>query len=271
MNYDLLNHQIEFLIYYLVYKKGEELYEFPFTRIDTIRPKNFSKSTTEHLYAFNLATDQYETVPWRNIIYNSVKQISTDVLKKGRAGTLTQDEIDIYINENLSLIKINKERATTAREIEKQYIENLDYTSLKEHNNVFYKITGFTNKADLTNKILDRAFHEYFIYTGTKTKQQALLNRIFAGIDINDLALLRAKWYDLIQIYKKKAIRQLQAELKDAKEENNTEDVEEINIILNIVHEIDKDVKNDLNSIDSYTNLVRYWPPILLPAPRFVE
>ena len=271
MNFELIKHQIEYLIYFLVYEKNGSLYKHPFTRIDTLRPQCFRKSTDSDLYAYNLVTDQYELIPWKSIKSNMVMLFSTDIIRKGMAGILEQSEIDTYIKENLDFIKSEKELASTAMQIERQYIESLDYTSLKEHNNVFYKIVDFENRDDLFKKILDRAFSDYFIHAGLLSKQEILLQRIFTDIDVTNLPALKTKWYELIQIYKKKAIRQLQAELEEAEKEKNNEDVEEINIILNIVNDTDQSILTDLESIDSYKSLVQYWPPILLPAPRFVE
>jgi len=83
-----------------------------------------------------------------------------------------------------------------------------------------------------------------------------------------DMNYCRAHWLQLIRLYRNSALRQLDIEFTMALEQSDSEAVEEIGLIKNLLRDLPKNI--DMLQYDTYESLVTFWPTILLPAPDFV-
>ena len=68
-----------------------------------------------------------------------------------------------------------------------------------------------------------------------------------------------------MEIKKQKALGMLEEEKLSAKEDGDTLAVEEIESLCELINDIDYSV---LEEAQSETEILNYWPPLLLPAPK---
>ena len=84
-----------------------------------------------------------------------------------------------------------------------------------------------------------------------------------------DMAACKDRWLNIIRIYRDDALAMLDGEEAEAKSENDSEALEEIEIIKQMLRDLPGDV--DLSSYSTLEDLITYWPPLLLPAPIIEE
>ena len=76
---------------------------------------------------------------------------------------------------------------------------------------------------------------------------------------------IKSQWKKCMEIKKQKALGMLEEEKLSAKEDGDTLAVEEIESLCELINDIDYSV---LEEAQSETEILNYWPPLLLPAPK---
>ena len=78
---------------------------------------------------------------------------------------------------------------------------------------------------------------------------------------------VKKKWIEIIHEHRDKAIKVLDNELQIANDENDTEAIDEIKLVKELMKDSVNDV--DLSQLTTVKDVLLYWPPLLLPAPDF--
>lgn len=89
--------------------------------------------------------------------------------------------------------------------------------------------------------------------------------------DLMSVEDLKHKWNLLILDHKNHACNMLEQERRECYAKNETDDVQEIDVILSLLGGIDKEVESELISLNTKNEILNYWPPLLLPAPAYVQ
>jgi len=268
--FEKCKEQLEVLIIYVRVKRNGIVYEYPYTRVESLIPvyRNITQSEDE-IIAYNFLTNCYDTITREryngtHYKYNDEGVILCRFLKQYDETTLKP-----FITANLAYIETLKLAIQRQIDIESQYINQIDDICLREHAELFYSING-EERNILVAKITEQITHDECIPHLDCNPKNISLNRALGNIDINNLDEVKGRWTQIIGIYKNKALRQLEAEKADAVRDNNTEDIEEVNIIINIINTADTQIQEDLSNRTTFAEVISYWPPLLLPAPRFV-
>ncbi len=85
--------------------------------------------------------------------------------------------------------------------------------------------------------------------------------------DINDL---KTKWKALINEHKNKAVDILTAEKTECQNNGNTDDVDEIDVILTLLNDLTTEIDEEMAELTDRDSVFKYWPPLLLPAPSYL-
>ena len=85
-----------------------------------------------------------------------------------------------------------------------------------------------------------------------------------------DIADLKTKWTALITEHKNKAVEILTAEKTQCQNDGNTDDVEEIEVILTLLSDLTSEIDEEMAELTDRDSILKYWPPLLLPAPRYL-
>jgi hypothetical protein len=86
-----------------------------------------------------------------------------------------------------------------------------------------------------------------------------------------DVDELKTKWLALINEHKNKAIEILTTEKTNSQNEGNTDDVEEIEVILSLLNDLTTEINDEMSSLSDRESILTYWPPLLLPAPIYLS
>lgn len=81
--------------------------------------------------------------------------------------------------------------------------------------------------------------------------------------------ICKSKWKELLIGRLRDITILIEDEIKQS--ENEPSLVTELKIILDQYKEIEIKIDTDINSIKTYTELISYWHPLLLPAPEFIN
>jgi len=261
---------LEVLIIYIRVKRNGIVYEYPYTRVKSLIPIYCDTIQSEgKITAYNFITNCYDTITREEYCgtYYRYNDIGVDLCC--RLKLYNETTLKPFITANLAYIKDIKSAIQKQIDIESQYINQIDNKCLREHAELFYSING-EERDILISKITDQITQDECISRIDCNPENISLNRALGNIDINILDEVKERWVQIIEIYKNKALRQLEVEKADAVRDNNTEDIEEVNIIINIVNSADTQIREDLSYRTTFAEVVSYWPPLLLPAPRFV-
>tara|TARA_E500000318_G_scaffold109636_1_gene123077 strand:- start:914 stop:1618 length:705 start_codon:yes stop_codon:yes gene_type:complete len=85
--------------------------------------------------------------------------------------------------------------------------------------------------------------------------------------DIDDL---KTKWKALINAHKNKAVDILTVEKTQCQNDGNTDDVEEIEVILTLLNDLTSEIDEEMAELTDRDSVLKYWPPLLLPAPSYL-
>jgi len=85
-----------------------------------------------------------------------------------------------------------------------------------------------------------------------------------------DIADLKTKWTALITEHKNKAVEILTAEKTQCQNDGNTDDVEEIEVILTLLSDLTSEIDEEMAELTDRDSILKYWPPLLLPAPSYL-
>mgnify|MGYP007047368995 FL=1 len=106
------------------------------------------------------------------------------------------------------------------------------------------------------------------------------LTDLLAKIDVSvyDLILksdvcmsdIRSKWIDVIEEYSSEARAMLLKDI-DAEEEIDQAVRDEVDVILGLLDNISEEAKPVLDSCQTVSEIMQVWPPLLLPAPDYVN
>lgn len=89
--------------------------------------------------------------------------------------------------------------------------------------------------------------------------------------DVNILRDCRAKWLLIIDDYKNQAIKTLDDELSEQNDILTSEVKAEIDIVKSLLNNINDEARVALEKCTDIYDVLKTWPPILLPAPEFVN
>lgn len=100
---------------------------------------------------------------------------------------------------------------------------------------------------------------------------------MLARLDIKDVPALhqlsieelRDKWLQMVISFKQQAVDMLNAEMVECEQQNLVDDIEEIKVIIEMLGEIDDEAETALSTCDTMSQIMSYWPALLLPAPVF--
>jgi len=261
---------LEVLIIYIQVKRDGIIYEYPYTRVKTLIPIYQDTTQSEdEIIAYNFITNSYDIITREEYCGTYYKYDDEGVILCRRLKQYDETTLKPFITANLAYIEAIKVIIQRQIDIELQYINQIDDKCLSEHAELFYSING-KKRNILVAKIADQIAHDTCISPVEGNPTNISLSRALGNIDTNSLNEVKKKWVQIIEIYKNKALRQLKAEKADAERDNNTEDAEEIDIIVNIINSADAQIQEDLSNRTTFAEVVSYWPPLLLPAPRFV-
>tara|TARA_Y100000310_G_C20592532_1_gene768830 strand:+ start:162 stop:1079 length:918 start_codon:yes stop_codon:yes gene_type:complete len=84
------------------------------------------------------------------------------------------------------------------------------------------------------------------------------------------LSLVRDAWLNVIRVHRDKALKALDVEEETAKADEDDQGLEEIGFIKDMLRNLPEEI-DYLKSLDSATDIVEFWPPILLPRPAEIE
>ena len=93
----------------------------------------------------------------------------------------------------------------------------------------------------------------------------------FMSVDLDESTLLkfRARWLDVILSKRDEAKQTIQQELEELDDDEDYADtVEEINLIIDMLDNIDAEYKDKLGECNNTNEILKVWPPILLPHPH---
>lgn len=117
---------------------------------------------------------------------------------------------------------------------------------------------------------------EHSINYQNELKLTDLLAKI--GVSVYDLILksdvcmsdIRSKWIDVIEEYSSEAREML---LKDIDAEGEIDQAvrDEVDVILGLLDNISEEAKPVLDSCQTVSEIMQVWPPLLLPAPDYVN
>ena len=85
-----------------------------------------------------------------------------------------------------------------------------------------------------------------------------------------DIADLKTKWKALINEHKNKAVDILTAEKTECQNNGNTDDVDEIDVILTLLNDLTTEIDEEMAELTDQDSILKYWPPLLLPAPSYL-
>jgi len=85
-----------------------------------------------------------------------------------------------------------------------------------------------------------------------------------------DISELKTKWSALINEHKNKAVEVLTAERTVCQNDGNTDDVEEIDVILTLLNDLSTEIDEEMAALTDRNSILSYWPPLLLPAPSYL-
>ena len=88
--------------------------------------------------------------------------------------------------------------------------------------------------------------------------------------DAVTLNSVRDAWLNVIRVHRDKALKALDVEEESAKADEDDQGVEEIGFIKDMLRNLPKEIDH-LKSLDSATDIIEFWPPILLPRPAEIE
>ena len=83
-----------------------------------------------------------------------------------------------------------------------------------------------------------------------------------------DIKVTQSIWGNIIRHYRNKALKELDLEFQIALEKNDTEGIEEIGVIRQMLRDLPHDM--NIDQYDTVSKILSFWPTILLPAPDFV-
>ena len=85
-----------------------------------------------------------------------------------------------------------------------------------------------------------------------------------------DVSDLKTRWTALINDHKNKAVEVLTAEKTICQNDGNTDDVDEIDVILTLLDDLTDEIDEDVAALTDRDSVLSYWPPLLLPAPSYL-
>lgn len=85
-----------------------------------------------------------------------------------------------------------------------------------------------------------------------------------------DVSDLKTRWTALINEHKNKAVEFLTAEKTICQNDGNTDDVEEIDVILTLLDDLTAEIDEEVAALADRDSVLSYWPPLLLPAPNYL-
>lgn len=83
---------------------------------------------------------------------------------------------------------------------------------------------------------------------------------------VENITEIQNWWMDKIREYRLKALELLDVEENAAKDEGDTDTVDEIDLVKQMLRDIPQDI--DLSNYTKLEELLLYWPPLLLPRPK---
>ena len=86
-----------------------------------------------------------------------------------------------------------------------------------------------------------------------------------------DVEDLKTRWSALINEHKNKAVQLLTEEKTASDNAGNTEDAEEIEVILSLLNDLTDEINEELADLTDNQSILTYWPPLLLPAPSYLH
>jgi len=142
-----------------------------------------------------------------------------------------------------------------------EYFKSLGGSFFEDSKALPYVIIPWNKAAECLNTALRNAWRFNF---DVEYKNPHELNSFL----IYDVPVLKEIWSNLIRHYRNRALNELDLEFQVALEKGETEGVEEIGVIRQML----RDLPEEMN-LDQYTtavDILSFWPTILLPAPDFV-
>ena len=89
--------------------------------------------------------------------------------------------------------------------------------------------------------------------------------------DHKDLNEVRDRWVNILREFRNSALLMLDKERELAKDDDDQEAVDEIEMICQMLRDLPKNERDKLNKYTSVNSIMSHWPPLLLPAPDFVK
>tara|TARA_E500000318_G_scaffold111407_2_gene129892 strand:+ start:1459 stop:2277 length:819 start_codon:yes stop_codon:yes gene_type:complete len=210
-------------------------------------PKDFD-TLTDANYVYNLDLERYEKIPCHKIDiihhlpYNKIKASSfLHYINYDNIKLIDEINDEVYkkINDKIDLFKKSVNIAKT-------------FTTLKDSNIEIYKKLFCSEIINEHNCCFSLIFE--------------ILPEQYKKGDI-DIKKIKNKFNEILNIYKEKALKNLDSEL----DELDDDEIEEINVIKQMikdsVYETIEKYKNSTNLVDIFED----WPTILLPAPEFIS
>ena len=191
-----------------------------------------------------------------------LKDVTRHHCQRMRAGTLNIRNCTlIHIAPSNTVMVNNRIWEKPDHVSYEDYFKGIGGTFFEDSKNLPYVVTPWNKAAEFLNTGLRNAWRFNF---EVDYKDHHTLNPFI----VYDVKVTQSVWSNIIRHYRNRALTELDLEFQVALENSDSEGIEEIGLIRQMLRDLPHDM--NIEQYDTAAKIVSFWPTILLPAPDFV-